>query len=82
MSILKNIQKELAEITGRQQVEAISENIYNAAVYSHCCQVIAVTKERLLDKLFFSLPAEKQRELVNEIMSEIKTERATNKTTE
>ena len=72
----------LAELTGKERMETISENIYNVAVYSHCCQVIEVIKERLLDKLFFSLPADKQRELVNEIMSEIKTERAINKTTE
>jgi hypothetical protein len=86
MNLLKDIQKELAEFQNKAFAECcaeqmIAENIYNIAVYSHCCLRFEVIKERLLDKLFFSLPKEKQCEMLNEIMSEIKTERATNKTT-
>lgn len=53
---------------------AISEII----AYSSFCELSEEIKKRLLEKLFYTLPQEKQKQIIEEILKEIKEKNARN----
>lgn len=50
----------------------IGQTISEITAYSSFCELSEEIKKRLLDKLFFTLPQEKQKEIIEEIFKEIK----------